>query len=508
MEHPRRQYGPVESKKALLQLVEEIRAGYPNQLILFRGQCELHNSISSGRSRPKFTVNKLTEAGWHGYLRYMLGVQDRDLSGALVQAILQHYGPATHYVDLTSSPEIAAWFSTNEYKYRLMQFMGTSLRSIPQATYERKTEGVGYILVLVFPNPDELLRKDYLVNLTHLPETFSRPHKQSGWLMYDNPPAKPTPTNFWVATIAIDRSRYSTDLAIGDVFPERNNDPVYKRMLTLPFVQTPSAYFKGKEERVDEKRDKALDAFLFANPCVEVTEYYDDDGVGDHKWSDYTLYEPHPMRMWKRWRYDLSKDHPGIEGDVRDAIKITVSPTALSVLRANASEDCEWPLVGADALFFTYAAIDHDKVIEHEPPYRGKWLIKKGDLIVEKEMESDREIMSVGQGFGYLLRNGKLDLCEIDNACTCGHPEIHLESTRALLQLPRLVKEGKVLFLPHPRLSQLGWYFVITENDQQGILASVAGFRQVVKVVHQTLHDTLSRTKVKTIKGKKRARNP
>ena len=486
MSTPRLRYGPVESEEALLEVLETIRKEHSKELILLRGQCELYDTIRSGRSRPNFKSSALAETGWSGYLRYMLGVPDQAISGPLVQSILQHYGLATHYVDLTSSAEVAAWFALNEYKPRVMQFIGTAMRSIPQAKYERLTEGIGNILVLAFPNQEELRQREYLIDLTHLPDTFARPHRQSGWLMFDHPPVKPNPTDYWVATIEIDRSKFETGLSMRDVFPGQKDDPAYGRMLSLPFVQTPAYYFQGDEKK-DEKLDGMFEDFLFANPCVEVTEYYEDDGVGNHKWGDYTLYEPKPMRLWKSWRYDLAKDYPGVEGDVRDAVKITVSPTALERLKSHANEYCDWPALDSNNLLFTFAEIDHDKVIEHQPPYRGKWLVKSGELIVEKDMEADRRVLSVGGGHGYLLRNGKLELCTVENACQCGHPELHLQSIRSLLQVPRLVSEGKLLLLPHPKLSALGWYVVITENDHQGILENVAGFQQVVAEVHRTL---------------------
>ncbi len=88
------------------------------------------------------------------------------------------------------------------------------------------------------------------------------------------------------------------------------------------------------------------------------------------------------MRMWKNWRYPLETVYPGVKGDIRDATKFTLTPSAKNVIDAATDVDCSWPQPGNQGLFFTYAAIDHDKVGDHFPPYYGVWLQRDDDLVL------------------------------------------------------------------------------------------------------------------------------
>ena len=162
------------------------------------------------------------------------------------------------------------------------------------------------------------------------------------------------------------------------------------------------------------------------------------------------------MRMWRNWRSDLKDKYPERDANIGFATKISIAPGALSLLKSEANPGCSWPSVQSDNILFTFAALDHDKVSEHGPSY-GVWLHREGDLIIKTPIDSDEKVMSTCPGHGYLLREGRLTRVQIAQCCTCSLPETHDQRVFSVLQVSGLVREGKLLFLPHARLSKLGW---------------------------------------------------
>jgi hypothetical protein len=54
----------------------------------------------------------------------------------------------------------------------------------------------------------------------------------------------------------------------------------------------------------------------------------------------------------------------------------------------------------------------------------------------------------------------------------------------SVLQISRLVKDGKLLFLPHPRLSKLGWFVVLSPHEALLLLQpSVDSFHRVIRAM-------------------------
>src|SRR6267142_1075678 len=103
-------FGPVQTLDEVKKIVQEISNRHPDRLTLFRGQRRLHETIRSGRARPNVKIHKDVEAGWRSLATRMLNVANDWNSHGYAKAILQHYGMATHFVDLTKDIEVAAWF--------------------------------------------------------------------------------------------------------------------------------------------------------------------------------------------------------------------------------------------------------------------------------------------------------------------------------------------------------------------------------------------------------------
>jgi hypothetical protein len=458
--------GPVTSLEQLRDVVARVQEMAGGRRLLFRGQGHLYSSIRSGRARPKAMPTKLeVEQSWISMAEQMLGRPlDPPYAGNLSKAILQHYGLPTYFVDLTSDPEIAAWFATHAYAERTSTWIGSSLRLVKEAAYSQRTDGVAYVLALAFEDADALMEAGHLFDLSVLPRELTRPHRQRGWLMLDRPPVLPTPTQHWFATIEIDCAAFPATRTIDDLFPPPAEDPGYSFLRSVPYVQIPSAYFdQGRDHpRSSNSKTAALiDRMCFGARALEIADYgAPGERSYDHKWQDTTLYEPHPMRMWRGWHFELEGRHEGISGDVANSIKMTVSPRARKLLEAaDDSIPCEWPSLQCNDILFCYAELDHDKVIEHGPPYHGVWLHKDDELILESPMSSDEDELAVHAGHAYLLQPGGINRKVIPGHCPCDDVASHDNRVKRMLRIPALVRSGELLLIPHPMIPR--WYVVL-----------------------------------------------
>jgi hypothetical protein len=181
----------------------------------------------------------------------------------------------------------------------------------------------------------------------------------------------------------------------------------------------------------------------------------------NHKWNDQTLTEPKPMQMWAHWQFDLSSEFEGIEGNVSNSTKITLSPRAHRVMHEVAEGiQLRWPSLGTNELLFTFSQYGHDKVIEIEYPYHGVWLHRDKDLVLEHPMTSDEDSMNVHAGHVFEFVGQELLRQNITSSCRCHSPESHEARVRAMLRLSSLIEIELLILIPHP-LRIPNWYFVI-----------------------------------------------
>jgi hypothetical protein len=230
------------------------------------------------------------------------------------------------------------------------------------------------------------------------------------------PPAMRASASWRLSAAILLASALSTSTARGStfralrstiLFPPPKEDVAYRALLGFPWVQSPNIYLPpppGEAGRLDDALDKGAERSCFAHRALSTLEYFENDDGYDHKWDDVTLYEPHPVRAWRGWHFELASRNPTWCGDIANAVKITVSERACELLES-ASEDipCAWPEVGAEDIFFSFSQMGHDKVIDHGPPFRGVWLNRLRDRIVETVTESDEDVLSLGPGLAYRL---------------------------------------------------------------------------------------------------------
>lgn len=457
----RLELGPVDSATALLSAVEQVSASHPKSLLLFRGQNNLHPTVRSGLSRPDVRYEPDVDRGLSAVAGDILGHESISAGNLpLRKAILQHYGYKTHYVDLTADPDIAAWFASNKFVPRPIIYGGSPIRKIEQVRYVRREEGVGFVIVLAFPNAEELRTKRRLFDISTL-DPFLRPSRQKAWLLYDRKPLLPDPNKFWVATISIDCSKFASPFSSNYLFPLPSDDVGFKALLNIPFVEVPAVWLE--EPREGEPRRAGSPGFDLGMRALPVPEHVhsEDKDEYNHKWNDTTLTEPKPMQAWVSWKFDLDQEIPGIRGNIREATKVTISPRARSVLYGAPEEvPLRWPSLGTDELFFTFAQLGYDKVFEIEYPYHGVWLHRDKDLLIEHPMSSDEDSLGVHSGHVFEFIGQELLRQDLPTSCTCDSPNSHETRVRAMLRLSALIEVENLILLPHP-LRIPNWYFAL-----------------------------------------------
>jgi hypothetical protein len=109
------------------------------------------------------------------------------------------------------------------------------------------------------------------------------------------------------------------------------------------------------------RRSPAVEDFFLGS------QFQPTDQAVNHKWEDFTIFEPDPMRMWRNWCSELGSNYPELSGNIGSATKITIAPKAFSLLLAEADPHCSWPSVDSDDILFTFAGLDRDKVKQTEP---------------------------------------------------------------------------------------------------------------------------------------------
>ena len=162
----------------------------------------------------------------------------------MARAVLQHYGLATHFVDLTSDPRTAAWFACHAYRQANLLYAGNAVRMVDRCSYDRVRTAFGYVLVLVFDAPAEHVDNLTLFRITDVPG-FERPKRQAGWLMYDRQPMLPDPNDHWLYTIPVDRSKFASSLTQAELFPAPDVDQGYATLLSVPYAQVPWPVIRG-----------------------------------------------------------------------------------------------------------------------------------------------------------------------------------------------------------------------------------------------------------------------
>jgi FRG domain len=448
--------GPVSSLEELHSIIGQLRNDHPGRLFLFRGQRVKFPEVRSALSRTGATYHPDLERGLGTFACSILGAQPTTLESFLLRnAVVQHYGLGTHFVDLTEAPAVAAWFASHRGVEKPLIFGGVWFRRLEQIRYEPSTSGEGYVLVFAIPSQKSLRAKRKLFKLSDL-SPFLRPKRQEAWMFYDRPPLLPDLNDFLVATISINPNQIDCGLECEHLFPTPDQDVGYRQLiLRTPFAELPA--------RLSDSPNAARYQIPFAMPVLRIPEYVVPGALDshNHKWSDIVLAEARPMREWR----DV-ESFPDILGrygtSITKATKITVSPGALRKLYHPGRKRLKltWPRFGSDNLFFTDAQIGHDKVIEIEYPFYGVWLRRDKDLIFADPVSADREDIGILKGWAFQLIGNRLHREDYPEADETVRPIECMKLVKSILGLSALIEANELVVLPHPIVRDK-WVYVL-----------------------------------------------
>lgn len=238
----------VTSSEVLRQILAGYEEGY-----LFRGQTrhfEEDGQISVATSFDRQGCIPSQMLKWSRYASNVLDVFVKVPGKSLnySQAILQHYGWRSFFVDCSASPAVSAWFASHGYSERNSIELCEDCEEEPvmlikrEATYSFE-EGDGHLYVL------DKARSSELVGLVDLQALNVEGHRarttaQKAWLL-GTLRNQPVPADCFVAHISGPRSVFRDYAAeeglveTNDLFPTTNEDPVLRALLGLPWKQVP-----------------------------------------------------------------------------------------------------------------------------------------------------------------------------------------------------------------------------------------------------------------------------
>lgn len=249
---------PVDSYPALCDAIAQLPPPPPGHVRLFRGQTRdygtLYSSIGRIRAmrppREAFDTN-MRHLHIKGALLIVLGdllqlsrftSVDTRISGAdfvMAEALVQHYGYQTRYIDVSPSPDVGLWFAAN-------RFMGDASTRIPgdpprltfPAWHVPASEpGVLYALdAAPWDGRSTFQDGDFIDLLPLAPEGINRPRRQVGGLLY-----APVEDLYRMVRakfeIRFPWSQCPLDWTTDTVFPGPVQDPIYATLLRAPFFR-------------------------------------------------------------------------------------------------------------------------------------------------------------------------------------------------------------------------------------------------------------------------------
>ncbi|OOH79177.1 hypothetical protein BOW65_15810 [Pseudomonas koreensis] len=250
----------IDSLSALEEHFARYGEGY-----LFRGQVKHYTddvgqvSIPTSFSRHGCVPDIMFK--WTHYAKVMIrafsGCKYFDIDIETSQAVLQHYGWRSFYIDLTKSPHIACWFAANEYVEQNRIHMGENLHEEPvwlvhkEAKY-RAGNGDGHIYTVDRLALESLGVKVHDLTLLGGDEGRLRFEAQQACLagnLKNNLPPQSVISHIEVASDILRAYCEKHSLSeVSDVFPPKEEDFILKTLLELPWermqIDSPIPTFK------------------------------------------------------------------------------------------------------------------------------------------------------------------------------------------------------------------------------------------------------------------------
>lgn len=388
---------------------------------LFRGQTREYldvdgkPSITTSFSRHGCIPSRMIK--WFHYSRLILSsfVKDFDprSDAAIDQAILQHYGWRSFFVDATADPAVAAWFAANRYYSKDQIELCEDCWEDPickvrtYAGYE-PSSGTGCIYAI-----SRKALRSLSINAVDLVEIMTvkgtpRFRAQSAFMIGHL--AEGLPSECLIAKITAPSSVFSDyakrngDLSMERLFPHSKDDPVLLSLLSLPWV----------------KRDIGPGGIDFFDRGLPLPEYY----------NGYVKIARSSTAFYRRfWIDDLAKED--------DAPRPTSYFTSESLYHGTASDPTLLPALAELVRDKKEVIIEIDGLVYHpygSPTSYGKGIFLRSEpngAILLSELMVDQEggrptTFGVARGRFYSSdESGRWTRVPHPEECDCGHDQHH-----------------------------------------------------------------------------------
>ncbi len=399
---------------------------------LFRGQTAHYGEPGTPSLVTSFDRHGCMPSQMLKWGRYATNVLDvfigeyEDRLG-LVQALLQHYGWRSFYIDASSNAAVGAWFASHNYSDKTVIEMSEDCEERPvwlrkkMAQYNFE-EGDGHLYIL----DRDMAARIGLVDLAALQISGYRPRPtaQSAWLVgpLRN---KPLPTACYRAHIMAERA-VLRDYAVAagltetnDLFPSVQEDPILHALLGLPWIE------------IEGVRDENFTIPAF-NRVLDLPEYH----------------ESYVKIAWPRTAYfcraKVGETFDSIEGDSVGGIAMTV-PEIVLFGSADVKTPMRFPEVEALIAENGTIAFEIDELIQHAN-MGDMTLYQKGIGVMQRDADlfevcellvehPGLEMTKAGFNRGWYYRRNADGLWihephELE--CDCGDPKIHNRHISAL----------------------------------------------------------------------------
>lgn len=364
------------------------------------------------------------------WIRYARGVLEAFIgenadSLPFWQALLQHYGWRSFFVDCSDKPAVGAWFGSHTYSdkttFELCEDFEERAVMLRKRTARYELfEGEGNLYVLDRELSERLVGT---IDLAALKIEGARPRTevQSAWLVgpLSN---KNLPAECIVAHITASRailSEYAAQEGFAtteDLFPCRRDDPLLSALLSLPW------------KKIEKQGDEI--GLLFFRRALELPEYHD---------SFVKISAAGTAFFQGAHVADLGS----IEGIPYSGITVPVSETALFGTADPAP--MRFPEIVRLVTDNRSVAFEIDELIQH-PTMRGRTLYQKGIAVIAHEPALfevsellvehpglDLTRAGINPGWFYRIDEDGLWAREAHpDQCDCGHERTHLLHASAL----------------------------------------------------------------------------
>lgn len=179
--------------------------------VYYRGEVHLHDSVLPSIARKpnsyKYeealsqTIKAAISDEKFSHFAKLLGLKGRDNPALIAEAMLQHYGYSTHFIDVVDNHWVALWFGLNQFsiiksfsEYCLYTRRIVNPIELLNAVSDAKSDIYQYMLLIAVDNNAAPVERGIYVGndmitidlRSSLPSTFLRPHAQHGLVIKRN----------------------------------------------------------------------------------------------------------------------------------------------------------------------------------------------------------------------------------------------------------------------------------------------------------------------------------